>query len=193
MTMKKVRVIVIAVVCIAAICGGFFLFSQSLNQGNPDQLTELQKVLVEDLEKHYPPTEREVVKFYNRIVQCYHQDGLKKDELGKLVDQMMLLWDEDMLAKNPREVYLTAVQSDVELYKRLKKSIVSTTVCDSKDVIEKTDDRNGDKLRFVETTYFVNTDGEFTYSRMIVGLRKNADGEWKIIGVTLKEAEKDEK
>ena len=89
--------------------------------------------------------------------------------------------------------YSLRLKDGIELYKRLKKSIVSTTVCDSKDVIEKTDDRNGDKLRFVETTYFVNTDGEFTYSRMIVGLRKNADGEWKIIGVTLKEAEKDEK
>ena len=79
MSKKSLRVIVIAVVCIAVICGGFYLFSQSLNQGNPDQLTELQKVMVEDLEKNYPPTQREVVKFYNRIVQCYHQDGLKKD------------------------------------------------------------------------------------------------------------------
>jgi hypothetical protein len=192
MNLKNLRVVVIAIVCIAVICGGLFLFSQNLNQGNPDELTELQKVIVEDLEGHYPPTPREVVKFYNRIVQCYHQDGLKKDELGKLVDQMMRLWDEDMLAKNSKETYLAAVQSDIELYKQTKKTIVSITVCDSNDVITKTDDRNGDKLAFVETTYFVNTNGEFTNSHMIVGLRQNSDGEWKIIGVTLKEAEKDE-
>lgn len=193
MNMKNVRVIVIAAVIILVICGGFFLFSQNLNSGNPDELTEVEKVLVKDLKKDYPPTPREVVKFYNRIVQCYHSDNLSKADLGKLVDQMMLLWDEDMLAKNSRETYLASVQADLELYKQTKKSIVSVTVCDSKDVVEKTDDRNGDKLAFVDTTYFVNTDGKFTNSHMIIGLRQDDKGNWRIIGATLKEVEDDEK
>ena len=51
MNAKNVRVVVIAVICIALICGGFFLFSENLNKGNPDALTELEKVLVKDLEK----------------------------------------------------------------------------------------------------------------------------------------------
>ena len=41
MNLKNLRVVVIAIVCIAVICGGFFLFSQNLNQGNKDELTEL--------------------------------------------------------------------------------------------------------------------------------------------------------
>lgn len=192
MNMKNVRVIVIAVVCVLVICGGFFLFSQNQNSGNPDELTEVEKVLVKDLEKDFPPTPREVVKFYNRIVQCYHTDNLKKDDLGKLVDQMMKLWDKDMLAKNSRETYLASVKADLELYKKTKKSIVSMTVCDSKDVVEKTDDRNGDKLAFVKTTYFVNTDGTFTNSHMVIGLRQDDKGNWKIIGVTLTKGESSE-
>ena len=192
MNMKNVRVIVIAVVCVLVICGGFFLFSQNQNSGNPDELTEVEKVLVKDLEKDFPPTPREVVKFYNRIVQCYHTDNLKKDDLGKLVDQMMKLWDKDMLAKNSRETYLASVKADLELYKKTKKSIVSMTVCDSKDVEEKTDDRNGDKLAFVKTTYFVNTDGTFTNSHMVIGLRQDDKGNWKIIGVTLTKGESSE-
>ena len=192
MNMKNVRVIVIAVVCVLVICGGFFLFSQNQNSGNPDELTEVEKVLVKDLEKDFPPTPREVVKFYNRIVQCYHTDNLKKDDLGKLVDQMMKLWDKDMLAKNSRETYLASVKADLELYKKTKKSIVSMTVCDSKDVVEKTDDRNGDKLAFVKTTYFVNTDGTFTNSHKVIGLRQDDKGNWKIIGVTLTKGESSE-
>lgn len=189
MNMKNVRVIIIAVVCILVICGGFFLFSQSLNSGNPDELTEVQKILVKDLKNDYPKTPREVVKFYNRIVQCYHTEGLSKDEVGKLVDQMMLLWDADMLAKNPREEYYMAVLADIQLYKQTKKTITSITICDSNDVDYVTDDRNGDKLAFVDTTYFVNTDGKFTNSYMRVGVRQDANGNWKIIGVTLKEGE----
>ena len=192
MNMKNVKVVVIAVACILVICGGFFLFSQSLNSGNPDELTELEKVLVKDLEKDYPKTPREVVKFYNRIVQCYHSESLKKDDLGKLVDQMMLLWDKDLLAKNTREEYYATVESDIELYKKTKKTITSITIADTNEVDEVTDDRNGDKLAFVNTTYFVNTDGVFTNSHMRIGLRKDADGNWKIIGVTLTKGESSE-
>lgn len=187
--MKNVRIVIIAIVSIVVICGGFFLFSQNRNSGNPDELTELEKVLVKDLEKDYPKTPREVIKFYNRIVQCYHMEGTKKEELGKLVDQMMLLWDADMLAKNSREEYYATVVSDVELYKQNKKIITSITICDSNDVIYKTDDRNGDKLAFVDTTYFVNTNGQFANSYMRFGLRQDAAGRWKVVGVTLKEGE----
>lgn len=187
--MKNVRIVIIAIVSIVVICGGFFLFSQNLNSGNPDELTELEKVLVKDLEKDYPKTPREVIKFYNRIVQCYHMEGMKKEELGKLVDQMMLLWDADMLAKNSREEYYATVVSDVELYKQNKKIITSITICDSNDVIYKTDDRNADKLAFVDTTYFVNTNGQFANSYMRFGLRQDAAGRWKVVGVTLKEGE----
>ena len=192
MNMKNVRVIVIAAVIILVICGGFFLFSQNLNSGNPDELTEVEKVLVKDLKKDYPKTPREVVKFYNRIVQCYHTDNLKKEDLGKLVDQMMLLWDKDMLAKNSRDEYYATVVSDIELYKKTKKTITSISICDSNEVDYVTDDRNGDKLAFVDTTYFVNTDGTFTNSHMRVGVRQDENGNWKIIGVTLTKGESSE-
>lgn len=195
MNAKGIRVVGIAIACILLICGGFYLFSQNLNSGNPDQLTEVQKIVVKDLKNDYPETPREVVKFYNRIMQAYHTENLKKEDLGKLVDQMMLLWDKDLLAKNSRDSYYAEVTADIKLYKQLKKSIMSITIADSKDVVEITDDRNGDKLAFVDTTYFVNTDGKFTNSHMRVGLRKDEDGKWKIIGVTLKEgaSSKDDK
>jgi uncharacterized protein YxeA len=192
MNMKNVRVIVIAVVLILVICGGFFLFSQNQNSGNPDELTEVEKVLVKDLKKDYPKTPREVVKLYNRIVQCYHTDNLKKEDLGKLVDQMMLLWDKDMLAKNSRDEYYATVVSDIELYKKTKKTITSISICNSNEVDYVTDDRNGDKLAFVNTTYFVNTDGTFTNSHMRVGVRQDENGNWKIIGVTLTKGESSE-
>ncbi len=193
MTKKNIRTILIAVVCVAVICGGFYLFTQSLNSGNPDELTELEKVLVKDLQNDYPKTPREVIKFYNRIEQCYHMEKLGKEDLGKLVDQMMLLWDADMLAKNSRETYLAAVSSDIEAYKKAKKSIASITICDSNDVIYVTDDRNGDKLAYVDTTYFVNTNGKFTNSYMRFGLRQDANGDWKILGVTLREGASSDK
>ncbi len=190
--MKNLRVIIIAVVCIGLICGGFFLFSQSLDGGNEDELTEIQKVLVKDLEQDYPKTPREVVKFYNRIVSCYHDTNTTEEQIGKLVDQMMYLFDDDLIAKTPRNEYYAAVVSDIELYKESKKTIASISICDTNEVDYVTDERNDDKLAFVNTDYFVNTDGQFSNSYLRVGLRQDADGNWKIVGVTLRTVEDEE-
>ena len=113
MNMKNVRVIVIAVVCILVICGGFFLFSQNLNSGNPDELTEVEKVLVKDLKKDYPKTPREVVKLYNEIITCFYGEEYTEEELEKLVDMTLVLMDEELAANNPRENYLKKVKMDV--------------------------------------------------------------------------------
>jgi len=190
--MKNVKVVIIAIACICLICGGFYIFSESFNSGNEDALTEIEKVLVKDLKNDYPKTPREVVKFYNRIVACYHSSSTKDSEIGKLVDQMMCLFDEDLIAKTPRDEYYAAVVTDIELYKQSNKVIASMSVCDSYDVDYETDDRNGDKLAFVDVDYFVNANGKFSNSYLRIGLRRNADGEWKILGVTLREVEKDE-
>lgn len=190
--MKNVKVVIIAIACVCLICGGFYLFSESLNSGNEDALTEIEKVLVRDLKNDYPKTPREVAKFYNRIVACYHNSSTKDNQVGKLVDQMMMLFDEDLIAKTPRDEYYTSVVTDIELYKQSKKVIASMGVCDSNDVDYVTDDRNGDKLAFVDVDYFVNTDGQFSNSYLRIGLRQDEDGKWKILGITLREVEDDE-
>ncbi len=184
--MKNLKVVIIAVVCVAAICTAFFFFTESLGGGEGD-LTEIEKVLTKDLDNNYPKTPREVVKFYNRIVACYHNEATKEEQLEDLVDQMMKLFDADFKKELSREQYLSSVQSDVTLYKSIKRSIASMTVCDSNDVVYKTDERNGDKIAFVDTDYFVNTNGTFTNSYLRIGLKQDAEGQWHIIGVTLRE------
>ena len=184
--MNKAKYAIIAFACICIICGGFYFFAQSQTE-DEKQLTEMEKVIAKDLDKSYPKTPREVVKFYNRIVQCYHSQDLKGDDLEKLVDQMMLLWGDDLLAKNTKEEYYAEVQSDIAAYKKANKSIIYIVVCDTNDVKYMTDERNGDKLAFVDATYTVNTNGEVTKSDMRFGLVKDSEGEWKLIGVTLTE------
>lgn len=189
--MNKAKYVIIGITCICVICLGFFFFAQSRTE-KEEQLTEVEKVIVKDLEKNYPKTPREVVKFYNRIVQCYHSEDLKESDLEKLVDQMMLLWGDDLLAKNTKDGYYAAVKADIETYKKANKSIAYVTVSDSNDVKYVTDDRNGDKLAFVDAKYTVNTNGDVTNSYMRFGLIKEEDGRWKLIGVTLTEGDASE-
>lgn len=182
--MKKARLIIIALACICIICGGYFLFSQN-NSVSEENLTEVEKVLVKDLRKDYPKTPREVVKFYNRIVQCYYSEKLSDKEIEDMADQMLCLLDEDLLMVNPRDEYYRSVVSDIKEYNEKNKRIVNSDVCDSNDVVYVDDVKDGstevDKLAYVNASYFVNTDGEFTNTYQQFVLRQDEDGRWKIL------------
>lgn len=181
--MKKVKYVIIGIACVCLICVGFFFFSQE-NQSAESDLTEVEKLVVRDLEENYPKTPREVIKFYNRIISCFYGTELTEEELGKLVDQMCQIMDEDLLLMNPRGEYYDSVVEDIALYKASKKKVVSTDVCDSNEVKYYDDVKEGsvtDKLAYVDASYFLNTDGKFAYSYQQFVLRQDADGKWKII------------
>ena len=191
--MKNAKYVIIAIACICVICAGFFFFSEENKEPEKD-LTEIEKVIVKDLEESYPKTPREVVKFYNRIVKCYYGDSPTDAQLEELVDQMLCLMDDDLLLVNPREVYYDSVVKDIAQYKEANKKLVSTDVCDSNDVKYVTDDKDGetekDELAYVTASYFMNEDGEFGYSYQQFVLRKDENGRWKILTFYQVEGEK---
>lgn len=183
--MKKVSIAIITIACVLLICGAFYLLTQNQSGNQEKELTEIEKVLVKDLEKDYPKTPREVVKYYNRIVSCYYDRETSVDQLGKLVDQMMYLMDEDLLLINPRDEYFNTVVADVEMYKQQKKYIVNTTVCDSNDVVYFKDPKGNpdkpDEMACVAVTYFVKKDGKFSNTHQEFILRKDDEGRWKML------------
>jgi hypothetical protein len=187
--MKNLKVVILAIVCIVVICGGFYLYSQNQGGGNKDELTDVQKIILHDFKKDYPPSPREVAKWYNRIVAGYHHKDTTPEQLGKLVDQMILLFDEDFKVKVPRNQYYNSVAADVKAYEKAKMQITLMNVCDTDQVRYSTDDRNDDKLAFVDIDYFVKTDGQLARSYMTIGMRQDEDGRWKIVGVTLRKGE----
>lgn len=182
--MKNAKFVIIGIACICLICAGFYFYSQNNREVEKD-LTEIEKIIVKDLDNSYPKTPREVVKFYNRIVKCYYGDEPTEVQLGKLVDQMRCLLDDDLLLVNSRDEYYNSVVTDIAQYKEEKKSVVSTDVCDSNDVFYITDDKDGenekDELAYVNASYFVNVDGRFGYTYQQFVLRQDENGRWKIL------------
>ena len=147
------------------------------------KIEELRKL--KDLEKDYPKTPREVIKFYNRIMEGYYGGEATDKEIEGLVDQMMYLLDEDLLLINPRDEYYQSVVNEIEQYKQQKKVLLSTDVADSKQVKQLEDVKEGtteaDKLAYLDAYYFMRVDKQFTNSYQQFVLRKDEDGCWKII------------
>ena len=87
--MKRVRVVLIGIVCIALVVGYYYYLSHK-ETTDTTEVTEVQKVILKKLEgKSYPATPREVIKFYNRILCCYYNEEYTDDEFHRLADQAL--------------------------------------------------------------------------------------------------------
>ena len=82
--MKKTGIVILTIALIAAICGSFYVVNDKSKRANQKEkvLTEVQRITTKDLDKNYPQTPREVVKFYNRIVKCYYGMQYSDEELS---------------------------------------------------------------------------------------------------------------
>lgn len=178
---KSVVRIVVAVVLIGVIVGGYYLFTKQKRASVEDniELTEVQEVITKNIDSNYPATPREVVKFYNRIISCFYNESYTEDEFYDLGDQARKLLDEELLGNNPRDEYFAALKADVQDYHERSKTIVNSNVCDSNDVKFQTVD--GDECAYVTASYFISENKSYSRTYQMYVLRKDEDGNWKIL------------
>lgn len=178
--MKKAHVIIIAVLCVVLIVGGYvFWMNKNEKSANDVELTTVQKLITKDLEKSYPATPREVVKTYNEIISCFYNEEYTEDELEALGDQARLLMDEELLGNNPRDEYFQTLKAEIADYKNDERTIISYNLSSSNEVQFVTVD--GRECAYVQTSYFIKdkTGHSRTYQMYVV--RKDEDGNWKIL------------
>lgn len=178
---KNIRNVIIVIVCVAAVVGGFYWVTQREAGKTTEEvkLTEVQKVITKDIEGSYPATPREVIKTYNRIISCFYNEEYTEDELYDLGDQARLLFDEELLENNPRDTYFEELKADIADYEANERTIASTSVSSSNDVEYKTID--GEECAYVETAYFIKEGKSYQRTYQMYLLRKDDDGKWKIV------------
>lgn len=183
--MRRLRTVIIGIACICLVVGYYYYLSNK-DTSDASDVTEVQKVVLKDLSgSAYPPTPREVIKFYNRILCCYYNEEYSDEEFQKLADQALALMDAELADNNPAEQYYQRVELEVEDYRSSKRKINNASVCDSNEVKYAT---IGDaECSYVSASYFVRDKGGFTKSNQDYILRKDQDGKWKILAFGLQE------
>lgn len=178
---RNVIRLVVAVVLIGIVVGGYYCFTNQKRTSVEElvELTEVQEVITKDLAANYPATPREVVKYYNRIITCFYNESYTDDELYALGDQARMLFDGELLENNPRDDYFEALKEDIADYHDRDRTIVSSTVCNSNDVNFQTVD--GDECAYVTSSYFVAEGKNYSRTHQMYVLRKDEDGNWKIL------------
>lgn len=176
---KNLKSIIIVVIC-AILCLGYFYYLSNRNADKEEELSEVEMVISKDLEKSYPQTPREVVKFYNRILKCYYNEEYTEAQLEQLVDQVILLMDEELKEKNPREQFIANVKADIKAFQEEKKQMSGIQLAGTDDIEKKTIE--GREYAYVQSSYYIKSEKSGARASQTYILRKDEDGNWKILG-----------
>lgn len=182
---NSVKNIIIAVIILVLIVG-YFLYLTNKAANTPAKevkVTAVQDVILRNLDKDYPPTPKEVVKYYSEIRKCLYSETYTDEEYEAMVDKTLELYDEELLEINPKDFYMLSLKSDIDSFNKDKKAIISYTPSSSTDV--ETSIVNGRECAKLYCTYRIRVGSEYVKSTEIYELRKDSDNHWKILGFKL--------
>ena len=165
-------------------------FAYQGNRGKQQQAAEavsatvVQNVLMRDLEHSYPPTPKEVVKYYAEITECFYNEEYSDEELTQLANKIQHLYDVELIAN--QENYMDSLRQEIQDMKKNKYTIAGHEVSASTDVEYFTQD--GDSCAILYCTFNIKQENSSRISSLErFVLRKDVDGHWKILGWELVE------
>lgn len=184
-----VKIIVIVIILAAIVLGYFYYLGHRNRQQTEEAVaaTVVQSVLLRDLEHNYPPTPKEVVKYYSDITECFYNEEYTDEELNQLANKIQLLYDVELVANKTQDQYMQDLRNDIAEMRGKKYTIASYEVSASTDVEYFTQDEYSCARLYC--TYYLRqpSSGTRVASLERFVLRQDQDGHWKIFGWELVE------
>ncbi len=176
-----ITLVVMAVIALAVFFGYYQMTSKVPEEEVSVAKTEVDKLLQKDMENNYPGTPREVLKLYGRITKCLYNDDMKVNQMEGLLEQARKLYDDELLANNPWDVHLNNLLADIKDYDENERTIMSYTVQNSSQI--KTQKMDGQEYAIAHIL-FITSDKKAAYTKSCERflLRKDMEGNWKIVG-----------
>lgn len=181
--MKKatVRTTIIIVLLVMAAVGYYaYLSSRSKDSRAESSMTVVETTLSKDLNKDYPPTPKEVIKYYNEILRCLYNEESTDEEIEALGLKARELYDADLLTANELGTNQMLLKADVENWKKNGRRYANFNLAASTNV--ELFEHNGYSCAKIMCGYIVTQDGQNYQTNQIYVLRKDAEKKWKILG-----------
>lgn len=192
--MKKQNIknlIVLLIVALLLIASFAYLVNRDrTTKEEVDKLTAVQEVLARDLSSNYPPTPKEVLKYYSEITRCFYSEEYSEEELIRLSRKSRELFDEALIANQTEEDYIVDLKNEIIIFKDANRSISSYSVAGSANVDYY--QYEGDEWAKLNCIYSIRTEGKIKPTQEEFLLRKDAGGYWKIFGWKLVEEKTNE-
>lgn len=187
---RKILVIVIVVLFVAVILGLFIYMNNKPQSGSVEDevvISNVDNVVLRNLDINYPPTPKEVLKYYSEITVCFYEENLSEEDLVRLAQTARKLYDAELCADMTEEEYLVSLREDILEFDSLGIVVSGYTVSASTDVEEFVVD--GRECARLYVTYRLRQGTEYIYSNEVFIMRKDENGHWKILGWELLEEE----
>ena len=181
--MKKstTRWIVIFICMLIAAVGYYaYLSNRTRTEKEESAMTVVESTLSRDLSMDYPATPKEVIKYYNQILRCFYNENCTEEEIEQLGDKARQLYDEELLAQNSEEDYISRLKQDIQGYKDKKRTLSSASVAASTSVVYDTID--GYSFARILCGYSIKDKDNSYPVKQVYLLRKDDEKKWKIYG-----------
>lgn len=186
---SKILVVIIVILFVVAVLGLFIYVNNKPQESIEEEvvISEVDNIVLRNLEINYPPTPKEVLKYYSEITVCLYEENLTEEDLVRLAQTARKLYDADLCAAMTEEEYIESLRADVLEFNSLNVVVSGYTVSSSTDVFFF--EQDGYECAKLYATYRLRQGTEYIYTNEVFIMRKDTDGHWKILGWELLEEE----
>lgn len=172
---------IIAFVLVLLIIGYYFYLSNREVEPKEEdvKITEVQELLLRDLDRNYPPTPKEVVKYYFQITKCLYNEELSEEDIEALALKLAEMFDDELAANQVQEEYFENLKNEIMAFKN-GNMILNYSTSTSTDVDYYNED--GREWARLYGTFYLSVNKKMSSLEEVFVLRKDDDGHWKLYG-----------
>lgn len=167
---------------------------KEMKEQSKEVLSEIDEAIYKNLDKSYPASVREVIKYYCEVLKCMFNGEVTDKQIEQLVDKERALFDKELLKANDYGEFIGNRQAEIKQYKKAKSKLVKYTVGENNQV--KYWKNNGKEMASIKAHIYISGDKYKDFSQEYT-LRKDKNGKWKILAwenvTDEKKSENDEK
>ncbi|MCR5502054.1 MAG: hypothetical protein K6F53_03520 [Lachnospiraceae bacterium] len=181
---KNLKFIIIGAVLILIVLGYYYYIANIRKPKEPEPETTkpsvVRELLARDLSNDYPPTPKEVAKYYADITTAFYTEDYSDEEFVSLALKLQQLYDAELVANTPSDQYINNLRSEILLYKESGIVISSYATSSSADVFYF--DQDGRSWARLNIAFTVKQERNVGLAKETFVLRKDENKHWKIYG-----------
>lgn len=172
--------LIIVLVLILLVVGYYYYLShRTVEETEEVTISQVQDLLLRDLDRNYPPSPKEVLKYFFEITTCLYNEKLSEEDTKALALKVQELFDDELTANNPQEEYLTELKSEIASF-QTSGQILNYSTSSSVDVDYFEED--GYSFARIYGTYYLQVQKSLKSLEEVFLLRKDEEGHWKLYG-----------
>lgn len=177
---KSAAVLAVMVITVFAL---YYYLVNKVERSDPEvETSAVEDVLLKNLETDYPATVREVIKYYNEIMSCYYGENPTDEELKKLADKAMELYDAELVDYQSEEMYMEDLKAEIATF-AASDTVLSHVALSSSTAVDYYT-YNGRECAQIRCIYTMRQKTGLMTIKEVYVLRKDDSGRWKILGWT---------